>query len=88
MDRERGGEPTKMVDQIKRLLTDRPFVRFRVFVSDGASFAINHPEAAVATKGGLEIVSVVEGGYAFCSWLHISRLEIAFAESPSGHADG
>jgi hypothetical protein len=70
-------------DFFNRLLRHQPFQPFRVFVSDGATYDVAHPEAALV-EGATLAVQVQPAGfaeppgtrYAQISLIHVSRVEI------------
>ncbi len=65
------------------LLRKRPFQPFRVYVSDGASYDVTHPEAAEVSGGALAILLPVTSTLGpaverriLISFLHITRVEV------------
>jgi hypothetical protein len=74
-----------MIDNLKELLSRRPFTPFRVILSSGDSFEVRHPEFAWLTKGGLYVglpakassngnVDLPERAV-FCAALHLAGVE-------------
>jgi hypothetical protein len=72
-------------DFFRQLLHAAPFRPFRVFVSDGGTYDVAHPEAARIQGGTLE-VTVRASGFAgppgertaSVSLIHVSRVEVFF----------
>jgi hypothetical protein len=69
-------------EEIKRLLTAKPFVPFRLHLSSGKHVDVMHPELAFVSKGTLYLGSPVSDPtidvpdrVEFISMLHIVRLE-------------
>ena len=70
-------------DAIRELLRKKPFVPFRVYVSDGATYDVAHSEAGRVSAMML-IVNVRPGGFASVpgervaciSLIHITRIEV------------
>ncbi|WP_145365833.1 hypothetical protein [Stratiformator vulcanicus] len=76
-------EPDKFVDKLRQLQRAQPFRPFRLYLTDGTQFEVRHPEAAWLTKGGLYVGLFEDGSEddvpessAFCSLLHITRVEV------------
>ena len=70
-------------EDLRALLRQRPFRPFRIFVSDGATYDVTHPEIAIVLPGAVSIHLPASGGMtplphrlAFVSLLHISRVEV------------
>lgn len=74
-------------DEIRSHLKRQPFQPLRVFISDGASYVIRHPEMAYVTRTDL-IISLELGEYdipernVHCDPLHVTRIE-PFNGAPS-----
>jgi hypothetical protein len=72
-------------DDFRQLLRRQPFCPFRVFVSDGTTYDITHPENASVVHMSLRI-GLRPGGimdpprvrFAFVSILHITRVEVFY----------
>jgi hypothetical protein len=73
-----------MIDTIRELLACRPFSPFRVILSSGNAFEIQHPEFAWLVKGGLYVgLSTAAGNgevdlperAVFCSALQLAGVE-------------
>ncbi|QDT65681.1 hypothetical protein [Calycomorphotria hydatis] len=76
-------EPEKFTEKLNALIHAKPFRPFRLYLSDGGEFDVRHPEAAWLTKGGLYVgiyrdapESDLPDSSAFCSLLHITRVEV------------
>ncbi len=70
-------------EYFRALLRKRPFQPFRVYVSDGASYDVTHPEAATVAGAALTLVLPVSSllGPAverriLISFIHITRVEV------------
>jgi len=67
-------------NEIKQHLTRRPFQPIRVYVSDGSSYDVHHPEMALLTLNEL-IIALGDGSEelperaVYCDPLHITRIE-------------
>jgi hypothetical protein len=72
-------------DAIRELLQRRPFRPFRVYVSDGATYDVAHPEAA-RVHAMMLIIEVHPAGFttvrgqrmAYISLIHVTRVEVYF----------
>lgn len=74
-----------MIDELKELLSRRPFAAFRVILSSGDRYEVRHPEFAWLVKGGLYVGLPSEAGAnghadlpdraVFCSALHLTAVE-------------
>lgn len=57
----------------------RPFVAYRVHLTDGSHHDVRHPEMAFLTRYSLEIAADNQGPIPervhYCSLLHIARVE-------------
>jgi hypothetical protein len=68
-------------DDIRELLDERPFQPFRIFMSDGKTFDILHPEFAFLMKSRLlvgipaETPEGVPDHAQHCALLHIVRVQ-------------
>lgn len=67
-------------DEIRTHLRKQPFRPIRVFVSDGSSYDVRHPELMLVTK--TEVVIALDPGddtvperSAYCDPVHITRIE-------------
>ncbi len=63
------------------MLTRQPFEPFGIYLSDGASYAVVHPDQVIVTPRSLHI-GIRDGGeneriaqdVAMCSLIHVTRL--------------
>ena len=71
-------------EDILQLLRKRPFEPFRLHLSDGSSFQIDHPELAIVERS--KVIVGVPGPQGpdgpvertvFCSLIHVTRIEPA-----------
>ena len=66
--------------EFKELLTQRPFMPFRVVMSSGEKYEVRHPELAWLTRtimfvGIDEIRDGVPASFKMCSLLHVTAVE-------------
>ena len=68
--------------EIRGNLDADPFIPFQVFLSDGSSYHIHHPDQALVTTWSIEIgvpeqrpESRIYERIAHCSLLHITKVE-------------
>jgi len=68
--------------EIRQHLDTDPFIPFRVFLSDGSSYEIQHPDQALVTTWSVEIgvpeqhpESRIYQRIAHCSLLHVVKVE-------------
>ena len=67
--------------EINRLLTTQPFEPFRLFMSDGRTFEVHHPDFVLVGHRTAHIFEVddpssrIYSNYAVVSLLHITRAE-------------
>src|SRR5262245_35843747 len=79
-------------DDLRRLLRQRPFQRFRIHVTDGAGYEIRHPDMAIVTAStvvlGVPAPSQpddVAETFELVSLLHITRVEpLSAGVAPAG----
>ena len=68
-------------EELRALLRRTPFVPIRIFLSDGQTYDVKHPEMALLTRSTVEIgVEHIEGNgiaddVVYCSLVHILRVE-------------
>lgn len=75
-------------DAFRVLLRKQPFYPFRVYVSDGATYDVPHPEAAEVSGMAL-LVQVRPAGFAgppgeraaIISLIHVTRVEVFYPGS-------
>lgn len=67
-------------DQIRNHLRREPFLPIRIYMSDGSSYEVRHPEMAMVTRR--EVVVAIPPTHGdmpertvFCDPLHITRIE-------------
>jgi hypothetical protein len=72
-------------DAIRKLLGEQPFFPFRVHVSDGATYDVAHPEAALVRGMTLHVHMRLSGfagpageRIAYISLIHITRIEFYY----------
>jgi hypothetical protein len=64
------------VDDVNRYLLRRPFLPFRMHVSDGTGYEIHHPDQAMPTRTSLLLVGTgPEDELETVALLHITRLQ-------------
>jgi hypothetical protein len=68
-------------EEFRDMLLAKPFVPFRLFLTDGSVFEIRHPDQAATTKSAVHLVMSAEdeaGAYARqirCSMIQVTRIE-------------
>jgi len=74
-------------EEIRDHVRRQPFQAFRVFVSDGSSYEVNHPELILV--GRRDVVITIELGeddiperFAYCDPVHITRIEPLNGQRP------
>jgi hypothetical protein len=73
-------------ETFREILHRAPFEPFRVVMSSGESYSVIHPDWALVTSRSL-ILAIPDPGHpegerwAFCSYLHISHVEILSPEA-------
>ena len=73
-------------DAVQELLFDRPFVPFRIYMSNGREIEVRHPEMAIVTDQEVA-VAVEEDGQRklrLLSLVNINEIERLDQESPTG----
>ena len=67
-------------ETIQKRVLHHPFQPFRVFLSDGATYVVRHPEMILVTRREV-VIALPKSGEAiarqvvYCDPLHITRLE-------------
>ena len=67
--------------EIIELQRERPFVGLRIYISDGSSYEITHPEMMLVMPGRVYIAlpplkdGVPTGGSVYCDPVHVTRIE-------------
>jgi hypothetical protein len=66
-------------EELKARLKSEPWMPFRIYMSDGSSYDIKHPEVALLTRHSLEVGVNEKDGIpdhsVRCNILHITRVE-------------
>jgi len=68
-------------EELRVLLRRQPFIPMRLFLSDGTTYDIRHPEMALLTRSTIEIGIEEKPGrgiadeVVYCSLLHVVRVE-------------
>lgn len=68
-------------EELRTLLRRQPFIPIRVYLSDGTTYEIHHPEMALLTRSTVEIGieeqkgSGVADRVMHCSLVHVVRIE-------------
>lgn len=68
-------------DEILKLQRKSPFTGLRVYISDGSSYDVNHPEMMLVTRRNVYIAippswkDAAPGGAVHCDPIHITRIE-------------
>jgi hypothetical protein len=72
-------------DAVREIIQDRPFFPFRVYVSDGATYDVTHPEAGWVSGMILNVhvrpAGLTDGPgqrHARISLIHITRIEVYY----------
>ena len=70
-------------DDLRELLRRQPFRPFRLFVSDGATYDVIHPEMAHILRATIQIILPASGilgipveRMVLVSFIHITRVEV------------
>jgi hypothetical protein len=81
-------------EEFKQLLQARPFRPLRVFMTDGRTYDIRHPDQVMVMRQALDIglqpdpVSGIFEGAHRCSLLHVVRVEEVHATPTDGAPPG
>ncbi|MFL5241708.1 MAG: hypothetical protein ACJ8FY_06340 [Gemmataceae bacterium] len=68
-------------EKLEELLRRRPFVPVRVYLSDGTTYDIRHPEMALLTRSTIDIGLTAQQGstiadkVVYCSLIHIEKAD-------------
>jgi len=66
-------------ENLQKILRHQPFKPFRIYMSDGSSYDIKHPEVALLTRHTLEVGIDEKDGIPDhtirCDIIHITRVE-------------
>ena len=68
------------VQDFRELLTQRPFIPFRLVMSSGQTYDVRHPEMAMLTRTSIlvgigEADDGVPAAFKICSLLHVTAIE-------------
>ncbi len=75
-------------EELRNLLSRRPFVPIRIYFTDGTTYDVKHPEMALLTRSTVEIgLEEQEGSriadrVVYCSLGHIVRVENLDGQTP------
>ena len=80
MDSEQIQKQLMNAEQVLEHLRKQPFEPFRIFMSDGSSYEVRHPELAMVRRREVVIAlpqlpDKVAERFAYCDPLHITRIE-------------
>ena len=68
-----------VVQDFKRLLSQRPFEPFRLVMSSGETYEVRHPEMAFMSRSTMYVGENMRDGiparYQMCSLLHVATVE-------------
>lgn len=80
-------------EKLEELLRRRPFIPVRVYLSDGTTYDIRHPEMALLTRSTIDIGlteqqgSTIADKVVYCSLLHIVRAEHLAEENSASNSN-
>jgi hypothetical protein len=67
------------VQTFRDLLTQRPFMPFRLVMSSGQTYDVRHPEMAMLTRNdilvGIDEEEGIPANFKICSLLHVTSIE-------------
>ena len=75
-------------EEVHAFLTRRPFMPFRIHLTDGTMYEVRHPDQCILTRSAI-IVGIPHPTQpwaqrvAFYSLIHVNRLESVEAEQPT-----
>ncbi len=76
-------------EEFRMLLRRQPFIPVRVYLSDGTSYEIHHPEMAFLTRSTVEIGFEEQKGSGVADRvMHCSLLHVVRVENVDGQPDG
>ena len=80
MDEEQIRKQLINAEQILAHLRKQPFEPFRIFMSDGSSYEVRHPELAMVRRREVvialpQVPDRLAERFAYCDLLHITRIE-------------
>ncbi len=74
--------------EIEAQLKQRPFIPLRMYLSDGSSYDVRHPEMAIVTRT-IVMLAIYDGARGsmpergvFCDPMHVTRLEPIDGQGP------
>ena len=75
-------------DEIRAHLRKEPFRPIRIYISDGASYDVRHPELVLVTRTEVRIAfdageDDIPERSAYCDPVHITRIEPIDGETPA-----
>ena len=79
-DKKMGYNQIMTLQTFRELLSQRPFVPFRLVMSSGQAYEVRHPEMAMLTKTSI-LVGIdqtdegVPAEFKICSLLHVTSVE-------------
>ena len=80
-------------EDVRELLKRQPFQAFRIHMSNGQTYVMNHPELALVTRGTIVVSQPAPGseepigeGISLVSVLHINNIETLPSAAPSKKA--
>jgi hypothetical protein len=65
-----------MHETLDELLHRQPFEPFEIFLSNGNSYAIRHPEVAYLLKTKI-VINSAEGQFVVCFLLHVAEIRLS-----------
>ena len=80
-------------EQVREHLRKQPFQPFRLFMSDGSSYEVRHPEFALVTRREITIALAPRSGdlperAVYCDPLHVTRIELITETKPRQRRNG
>ena len=74
------------VNVIREIVRRRPFESYRMRLTDGREFVINHPEVVAVSLTGRSLMLILpDGTYVWLEPLLISSIEMVSASETPGH---
>lgn len=69
---------------VREFLHAAPFVPFTIFMDDGKSFTVKHPDFATLSETGQVLVLNIEGDrFAWADLAHATRVEARLVDQPA-----
>ncbi len=79
-------------DDIRRLLQQKPFRPFRLYVLETTTYEVRHPDAVMVGQSTMTLITPVSGATlplaqptVTIALLHITKIEPLVPEAPSGN---